>query len=403
MEPDGDGRQLLTSQEVAPLLAAAVSRAGGDLLDWRLDHVDHQPGCSTTATYRAEVRWPFGVRAELLGCSARSGGLAPDERAGQVFVKAGREVATWLHPADPDLPGLARAAYPERMSELLTGLGLVSGPLSGADVELRMVAYRPRRRAVLQARAAGRCFYVKVLREAIFDDVLHRHELLAASDLPAPQLLATTDDHLLVLAELPGTPLARAMFTDAEPCTAEQVVALLDGLPVELTGLARRTPWSDQLEHYARVVARSLPEQEARLEWLVDTIAGGLAGIPPGQEAVHGDFHEGQLHVAGGRTVGLLDVDTIGPGRRVDDLACLLAHLSTVQRMNAEQAARVQDLLARWIAVFGERVNRAELRLRAAAVAVSLATGPHRGQEPHWQRETVAILDAADALVRQAG
>ena len=122
---------------------------------------------------------------------------------------------------------------------------------------------------------------------------------------------------------------------------------------------------------------------------------------PPGDEPTHGDFHEGQVHVADGRVVGILDVDTIGPGRRADDLACLIAHLSTIQRMNAEQEARVHGLLRAWVPVFDERVDPVELRLRAAAVIISLATGPYRGQEPDWERETVQMVDSAEALVRQ--
>ena len=41
-----------------------------------------------------------------------------------------------------------------------------------------------------------------------------------------------------------------------------------------------------------------------------------------------------------------------------------------------------------------------ELRLRAAAVIISLATGPYRGQEPNWEAETRAMLNAAEGLVR---
>ena len=88
-------------------------------------------------------------------------------------------------------------------------------------------------------------------------------------------------------------------------------------------------------------------------------------------------------------------------GRRADDLACLVAHLTTIQRMNGEQTERVHRLIRDWVPVFDERVDPIELRLRAAAVIISLATGPYRGQEPDWQRETLAMLDAAEALVRQ--
>ena len=107
------------------------------------------------------------------------------------------------------------------------------------------------------------------------------------------------------------------------------------------------------------------------------------------------------MHVAGGKVVGILDIDTIGPGRRADDLACLIAHMSTISGMSASQTAGVHALLRSWVPVFDERVDPIELRLRASAVVVSLATGPYRVQAPTWREETLAMIDAAGALVRQ--
>ncbi len=155
------------------------------------------------------------------------------------------------------------------------------------------------------------------------------------------------------------------------------------------------------MRHYAEIVTRAVPSVAPRLTWMVEKIAMGLDGILPGDEPVHGDFHEGQVHVSGGRNVGILAGDNAGPRRRADDLACLIAHLSTVQRMNAQQAERVHGLIRSWVPVFDERVDPTELRLRAAAVIISLATGPYRSQEPRWEDETRAILAAAEALVRQ--
>ena len=63
----------------------------------------------------------------------------------------------------------------------------------------------------------------------------------------------------------------------------------------------------------------------------------------------------------------------------------MIAHLSTMQRMTAEQAAGLTRLINLWLQVFDTRVDPAELRLRAAGVIVSLATGPYRGQEPNWE------------------
>ena len=394
---------LLTSPAVGDLLHAAVRHDGGRLDTWVLDHVDSNPQHSTTATYSAVVEWPYGRRDELLGVSARAHGLAATDERAEIFADGDREVAVWIYPHDPDLPGLARAAYPESMAEVLTGSGAVGAPLTGADLDLEMIGYRPRRRAVLRVgvRMPPETFFVKVLRERLFGEVTLRHRILLEAGIPAPEVAATTDDHLLVLRQLPGRPLAQAVFDDEPPCTAEHLIQLLDAMPPAVGRLGRRPPWSDAVAHYGRMVTRALPALEDKITWLAGEIEAGLAGIPPGDEPTHGDFHEGQVHVAGGRVCGILDVDTIGPGRRADDLACLIAHLSTIQRMNPAQEARVHQLLREWVPVFDTRVDPVELRLRAAAVIISLATGPYRGQEPDWERETTRMVASAEALVRQ--
>ncbi len=404
--PD-DGSALLTSTAVEHLLGAAVGHAGGELRGWRMDHVDVRPGHSTTVTYAADVQWPSGRRQELLGASARRSGPRGNDDRAVLFGDGDREVAVWLYPADPDLPGLPRAAVADRLAEIFTEHGVVGRPVTGRELRVEMVSYRPRRRAVLRvvlAAAEGPLtYYVKVLRESLVGPALERHQLLSRSGICAPEVLAATRDCVLVLRAASGRPLATALFDEALPCTAEDLVCLLDAMPAGVAALLRRPPWAEAVAGYAQTVESVLPELGPRLRRLCTEIAAGLAGTSrEGREATHGDFHEGQLFVAGGRVTGLIDVDTVGPGRRVDDLGCLLAHLSTVQRMNAEQTASIARLLRLWLPVFDRRVDRAELRLRAAAVVVSLATGPYRGQEPAWRNETAAMVATAESLVAGA-
>ena len=402
---DPDGSQLLTSTEVGELLGAAVEHAGGRLIGWALDHVDANPNQSTTATYSATVAWPYGERDELLGVSARASGPAASDTKAEIFADGEREVAVWIYPNDPDLPGLARAAYTEQMAGILTEHDVLGRPVAAHEVSLRMIGYRPRRRAVLRVDLEPEpvVLYCKVLRERLFGDVVRRHELLLAAGVPAPRIAATTDDALLLLHNLDGRPLAKAVFDETDPCTAEDLIHLLDAMPMSVTKLERRPPWTDAVQHYSQMVAAAVPSATDKLAWLTDQIAEGLASVPLGNDPTHGDFHEGQVHVSGGRIVGILDVDTVGPGRRADDLACLIAHLSTIQRMNPAQEAKVHRLIRTWVPVFDTRVDPLELRLRAAAVIISLATGPFRGQEPEWEWETLRMIASAEALVRQVG
>jgi len=402
-EHDPDGSRLLTSEDVGELLGVAVEHAGGRLVAWALDHVDANPQQSTTATYSATVSWPYGERDELLGVSARAGGPVPSDSRAEIFADGDREVAVWIYPNDPDLPGLARAAYTEQMAEILTAHDVLGRPVAAEEVGLRMIGYRPRRRAVLKVDVGEppTTLYCKVLRERLFDDVIRRHEVLLAAGVPAPVVAAATDDGLLLLHSLPGRPLVKALFDEDDPCTAEQLIHLLDAMPMSVAQLERRPPWTDAVQHYAQMVAAALPDATDKLAWLTQQVTDGLASVPLGNEPTHGDFHEGQVHVAGGSIVGVLDVDTVGPGRRADDLACLIAHLSTIQRMNPAQEARVHRLIRTWVPVFDTRVDPTELRLRAAAVIISLATGPFRGQEPEWEWETMRMIASAEALVRQ--
>ncbi|MEO7586908.1 MAG: phosphotransferase [Arachnia sp.] len=398
-----DGSRLLTSPRVGPLLTAAVEHAGGVLGEWKLDHVDTNPEQSTTATFMAQITWPWGQRSELLGVSARSGELSHTDRGAEIFADGTREVAVWLYPNDPDLPGLPRAAFADQLAEMFNAEGVLAQPVTADGLDVTMIGYRPRRRAVVRVavRDTGETFFIKVLRARLFQDVLAKHRLLLEGGVPAPQVAFVTPESLMVTRELPGHSLAKALFDQGDPCTAEQLVAALDAMPEAVTRLERRPPWSDAVAHYAAMVTSAVPDLGPDLHWAAENITAGLAGLPPGAEATHGDFHEGQIRVAGGGIVGILDVDTIGPGRRADDLACLMAHLSTIQRMNPTQEAKVRDLLNRWVPVFDERVDPVELRLRTAAVVISLATGPYRGQEALWRETTAVMVQSAVALVRQ--
>ncbi len=240
---------LLTGPRVEPLLRAAVEHQGGQLLSWSLDHVDAAPEQSTTATYLAQValaarrahRTARGQRPHRASCCPR------DARA-EIFEDGHRRVAVWLYPNDPDLLGLPRAAFPDRMAETLNAGSVLARPVTAEQLSLSMIAYRPRRRAVVKVvvNDPHEVFYVKVLRERMFADVHAKHVLLRDAGLPAPEVALATEDHLLVLRELPGTSLATGALRAGRPVLARAAHrpsrhhAALGGLAGAPAALGRR-------------------------------------------------------------------------------------------------------------------------------------------------------------------
>ncbi|MBB5832196.1 phosphotransferase [Brachybacterium aquaticum] len=417
-----DGSELLTGPGAGGLLRSAVGNSGGVLHSWQLDHVDHRPGRSTKALYRTMVSWPeldgpqAPAREELFGASAHIG-----EREKNLYVAEQTLVMTdgdinvrvWRYPHDPWLPMLPQVCYPDIVGRTLHDLGVSLGPDPSAPIAIDVVSYRPGRRAVLRASQGDTAVYLKVMQPHRSGEIVDRHQRLLAAGVPVPEVIAHHQG-LVVLRELPGRPLARAVIDEGvQACRAEDLVALLDRLPASMYPLPLRPPWTDSVEFYAGIVSSAVPSLGPRLDSLVRAIREGLAALEQRMDmrphdVVHGDFYEAQVFVQDGRVVGLLDIDTVGPGRRADDLACLLAHLSVLAdygnagRIDRAMQERVEDAIRTWHAALEDRVDPTELALRSAGVVLSLATGPHRQQEAAWEAATEAIVRVAEEWVAHA-
>ncbi|HEX7350739.1 phosphotransferase [Brachybacterium sp.] len=417
-----DGSELLTGPGAGGLLRSAVGNSGGVLHSWQLDHVDHRPGRSTKALYRTQVSWPeldgpqAPAREELFGASAHIG-----EREKNLYVAEQTLVMTdgdinvrvWRYPHDPWLPMLPQVCYPDIVGRTLHDLGVSIGTDPSVPIAIDVVSYRPGRRAVLRVSQGDRALYLKVMQPHRSGEIVDRHHRLLAAGVPVPEVVAHHNG-LVVLAELPGRPLARAVIDEGvDSCRAEDLVALLDRLPASMYSLSLRPPWTDSVEFYAGIVSSSVPSLGPRLDSLVRAIRDGLAALEQRMDmrphdVVHGDFYEAQVFVEHGKVVGLLDIDTVGPGRRADDLACLLAHLSVLAdygnagRIDRAMQERVEEATGTWHEMFSERVDPTELALRSAGVVLSLATGPHRQQEASWEAATEAIVRVAEEWVAQA-
>jgi hypothetical protein len=348
---------LLRGPEAPELLAVALEGYRSRLRALRVVTVGVQPSGATVVQYAADVERADGsLTRETL--AATTGDRIPEGAA--VLAGHGVQVGVWRWPQDPALPALATATDPIRLSAALRAARLPR------DVtRIRMRAYRPGRRAVLEVEGGGPRLYVKVVRPRVVAALRERHDLLA-SHLPVPRPLATTANGMLVLSECHGASLRAHLSRDLPVPSPADLDKLLGALPPALLDLPRRRAHLERVPHFTAVLATTAVTGEAdraRLDALAATLAQADPGTHP-DVAVHGDFYDGQLLCSERRITGLVDVDTAGPGHRIDEWATLLAHLS-VLALHGTAAARRYG--ARVLPHAEARFARSELRPRVAA------------------------------------
>jgi aminoglycoside phosphotransferase len=379
--------RLLLGPDAAGLLAAVSETAGGSLVSWRPRQVSHQPNRSTVVQYRAGMRWANGDTTSETFVAATGDRVPADGAA--IFDDGSTRVAVWRWLQDPYLPGLADALDPGKVGSLLDDLGI-----DGGAIQLRTRAYRPGRRAVVEATGRRGRLFLKVLRPERIEALHDRHRSLAQT-LPVPESLGWSDGGVLVLTALPGDTLRTALRSSRNPAPApEAIVSLLDRLPAELAQESPRRDLLSSARHHGEIIAATVPRAAERLETVLDALAIGDDDDPGPLTAAHGDLYEAQLLVDRGRIAGLLDIDTAGAGLRVDDLANFCAHLSVLAQMS-DRPRQIRRFGAALLAHAERHHPRAVLRRRIAAGVVGLATGPFRVMEAGWENNTVRRLDLA--------
>ncbi len=383
---------MLVGRDSTDFLRTVVDAAGGTLIESRARQVYQQPRGGAIASYDTKIRWGGGpVTSETMAACA--GDLPPGVG---VVENGGDRIAVWRFPHDPDLPGLASAYHAASVADLLTELDLGGGP-----VRLSVRAYRPRRRAVIEAIGPCGSVFVKAVRPDRVEELHNRHRLLVASGVPAPHSLGWNAQGLLVLQALPGRTLRDQIRSGDGPVpSGELILDLLDHLPTALTCAPRRSSWLDRVEHYAGIVGAIIPDEAQRTNGIAAAIRAE-SGVGP-TVAVHGDFYESQILVRDATVCGLLDVDGAGAGDRLDDLGCLLGHLSVLAHLDRQRASAINSIGAGYLATFERTVDPADLRYRTAAVVVSLIAGPHRVQDQRWPVTTRRLVDLADRWLASA-
>ena len=389
------------------VLAPAVAAHGGRIESTRPRFVNYRPGSRISIRYSARVAWPGGRTTDetLVAHADRRG---PPRGAGTAEV-AGTQVGIWRWPDDPRLPGLRAALDPDFVRGLL-----VPGAAPAGPIELRRRTYWPGNRAVLRAivptnklrfdPASGRvaqappeqALFVKVVRPSRVERLVHLHSELAGR-LPVARCLGHSRELGIVCLEaLPGQTISSCLAAGSdEPPDPDALLKLLLSLEGAGAGGEPRRTTGRKIATHVRLLEAVLPDEAAALHRFAE-LYGDEAQQP--LTTVHGDFHEEQVLARGGRVTGLLDVDDVGPGQLVDDLALMIGRVRARGEFGRDGRDRALAYERALVARFGAATDPRELRRRAAGALLGRATAPFRGQIPGWRaasRERIRFAEAA--------
>jgi hypothetical protein len=321
----------------------APGRGGCAVLDAK-----YEPGIRGTVLYRTG---PLLVRGDLVDDPEYGGD------AHRPVVDPGVRLCRF--PDDPDLPGLAAAADPERLRTALTGVLSDGGPTRRCRVEL--VRYRPGKRATLAVEvrgsadrgASGRRLVVKSYHDGRKAAAVAAEAVLldATVDPAAPLRFAPVRGHvpelsLVVQEHVAGVRVDQLMLRPdgrAADAVRRAAVALaaLHRQPV-VSGRARSVDAelvrfgarSSRVAEVDGVAGRALGSLAARLLAEADAVPRGVVGL------VHGDCKPSQFLVRGEEVV-LLDLDSCGAADPAVDVGTFLATLrqQAVRRALGRRAA----------------------------------------------------------------
>jgi hypothetical protein len=376
--------QVLLADGVPLPLITIFAEVGVTIEEAVVSQVTWWPGKSIVVRYRARCSGALHGEHQIVACAGNIPGGAA------VVEGDGMRIGVWRFPHDPALPGLAAALDPRTASQVVHDLGM-----SDDRVCTRLRSYRPGRRAVVEVRGDRTWLYLKLVRPAEVEGLHRRHAGLPV-EFPAPPSLGFDSGlGVLALKAMPGITL-RQVLEDSEKVLPkpDDLEAILHNLPVP-RGIELSPSPIEQLPALSKLLSLILPSEKGRIEELVGRIGGEI--LPPAV-VVHGDFHESQLLVKQGRVVAVLDIDTLGQGRSADDPATMIGHLAVFQT-SAVHPDRVRDYAASLLRRWDHTVDPVDLRRRAAAAIIALATGPFRVQRGNWPMEVRQRLDLAERWV----
>ena len=309
-----------------------------------------------------------------------------------------REASTalFVHAADRELPGLPTLLQPRRAAKFLRDTDVVAaGLVRRRRLAYELARYKPERRAVyhldVRLRDAARSRLALAARVLPPADALRVAASRAsfearASEFPAPGLLGSVERYgVLFEPWLELSPYAPDSF-------AHRAVA------GELLGRLHTTPAP---RANSPTPAPDIAGAQALLERIEPALRRGpLADAPPPTRSTwcHGDFHPDQIGRDGNGEHVLLDLDALGVGDPVRDLASWIAD-ALVEGAADDVTQESRPLLEAYRAAGGGEVAPEELRARCGEALVQRAAAALRRVEIDAVRRARQILELASGLL----
>ena len=219
-------------------------------------------------------------------------------------------------------------------------------PVLGAPVSLEELKHKPGRRTTLRARGAHRNAMVKVYASTRAPTVAARIAALAAGpdDVVVPQvLLCDSEQHVVVLSEVPGVPLREALLAgDGETC--ERAGSALGAWHRAWLGASPDPLVPHTAEREIEILTTRIDSASDEIAALVKA---ELPSVVDGDWApvtvIHRDLYEEQIMIAD--RIGLIDLDDAALGPPELDIGNLCGHIDLLQLRSDRDLSGMTEML----------------------------------------------------------
>jgi Ser/Thr protein kinase RdoA (MazF antagonist) len=298
-------------------------------------------------------------------------------------------------PDDPKLRSLRVLSEQKRqpfLQKLLPGY---------PDATLSLLAYKPERRAVVQASHANKKAVLKFYNGDFAKVHTIAKQIENLKSLRSPFILNTLEGHNVIALEwLEGTLLRSLLASeDVDLGQIKNVGASLATLHVHACDFPTRS---------LDVVSRHMQDLLEYLSWLQPALKHRLFALlehldfqPSKSVPLHGDFYSKQVLVQEGG-IAFLDFDEAHQGPAAYDLGLFIGHLEADVLLGLLPASKLQDIKAYFLQGY-EDVAALPNDIESYTISGLVSLLPHffRNRYEHWPEMTETLLARAELLMRQ--